>query len=174
MRSLFQSIKKILPQNSTSKPNEQVITEKYINKKLADNLSILKDVFGKTDDILYREFEFLNQKPYKVFICYLDGVVNEDYINVNILRPLMEPNSSPQHFDQSNLPTLIRNRIIHTADIQELKMIDQVIDSVLIGKTVLFIDGFDSALAMSTQGFETRNVSEPDTESSVRGSREGF
>ncbi|MEH7118964.1 spore germination protein [Neobacillus vireti] len=175
MRSLFQSLKKIMPQNLPSKPNKQVVTtEKYIDKNLEENLTLLKNIFRKTDDILYREFEFLNQKTYKVFICYLDGIVNDDYINLNILKPLMEPNFSTQHFDQSSLPTIIRNRILHTTDIQELKKIDQVIDSVLTGKTVLFIDGFDSALAMSTQGFETRNVTEPDTESSVRGSREGF
>jgi len=175
MRSLFQSLKKIIPQNLSSKPNEQgVITSEYIDKNLAENLSLLKKSFGKTDDILYREFEFVNQKTYKVFICYLDGIVNDDYINLNILKPLMESHFSTQHFDQSSLLTTIRNRILHTTDIQELKKIDQVINSVLIGKTVLFIDGFNAALAMSTQGFETRNVSEPDTESSVRGSREGF
>jgi len=175
MRSLFQSLKKIIPQNLSSKPNKQVVTtDEYIDKSLEENLSLLKNIFRKTDDILYREFEILNQKTYKVFICYLDGLVNDDYINLHILKPLMEPNFSTQHFDQSSLLTITRNRILPTADIQELKKIDQVIDSVLTGKTVLFIDGFDSALAMSSQGFETRNVTEPDTESSVRGSREGF
>jgi spore germination protein KA len=49
-----------------------------------------------------------------------------------------------------------------------------VVECVLIGDTVLFIDGYEKALAVSTQGFAARNVDEPDTESSVRGPREGF
>jgi spore germination protein KA len=51
---------------------------------------------------------------------------------------------------------------------------DDAIENILSGQTVVFIDGFNSALQVSTQGFEARNVEQPDTESSVRGSREGF
>jgi spore germination protein KA len=51
---------------------------------------------------------------------------------------------------------------------------DDAIENILSGQTAIFIDGYNSALYVSTQGFEARNVEQPDTESSVRGSREGF
>ncbi|MFC4768504.1 spore germination protein [Effusibacillus consociatus] len=41
-------------------------------------------------------------------------------------------------------------------------------------KRLLFVDGFDTVLTIGTQGFEARNVQDPDTESVVRGPREGF
>ncbi|GAA3334180.1 hypothetical protein GCM10020331_101130 [Ectobacillus funiculus] len=45
---------------------------------------------------------------------------------------------------------------------------------VLSGQTVVFIHGCDTALAIETQGFESRSITEPDTEVTVRGPREGF
>jgi spore germination protein KA len=175
MLSLFKSLKKILPKKESSKQNEPVNkNNKRIDKNLAENLSSLKNIFGKTDDIKYREFESFYLHNQKIFICYLDGIVNEDYINKNIMRPLMEPNFSNTHSDESGFLNIAKNRIITMINIHDITTFDKAVESILSGETVLFIDGFSTALAMGTQGFESRNVDEPDTESSVRGSREGF
>ncbi|MFZ5944671.1 MAG: spore germination protein [Bacillota bacterium] len=39
---------------------------------------------------------------------------------------------------------------------------------------MLIIDGLTEALLISTQGWESRGITEPKTEAVVRGSREGF
>jgi spore germination protein KA len=171
----LKSLKKIQPPKKTTTPNEQIVEDgKGLNSDLAVNLSLLKDTFGKTDDVKYREFETFYHQPIKVFLCYLDGIVNENYINVNIMKPLLEPNFTNDTAGVESLLLVIKNRIIPTLNVQELSDMDKVVESILIGETVVFIDGFETALSFSTQGFESRNVSEPDTESSVRGSREGF
>jgi spore germination protein KA len=48
------------------------------------------------------------------------------------------------------------------------------LNGILSGKAALFIDGYDTVLLIEAQGFSSRNVTEPDTESVVRGPREGF
>ena len=171
----FKSLKKVKPPKKPSRPNEpNGKDEKSLDRNLTVNLSLLKNTFGKTDDVKYREFDTFYHQPIKVFICFLDGIVNENYINVNIMKPLLEPNFANNHAGVESLLQVVKNRIIPTLTIQELTDMEKVVESILIGETVLFIDGFETALAFSTQGFESRNVSEPDTESSVRGSREGF
>lgn len=158
-----------------SKINKQFVKDgNDIEKCIVDNLSSLKEVFGKTDDVLFKEFEVFFHEATKVFICFLDGMVNEDYINARILKPLMEPNFANDRSNGESLLTVIKKKVLTATTIQELKKMDTVVESVLSGETVLFIDGFNIAISVSTQGFESRSVEEPETESTVRGPRDGF
>ncbi|HEX3012437.1 MAG TPA: spore germination protein, partial [Syntrophomonadaceae bacterium] len=49
-----------------------------------------------------------------------------------------------------------------------------IIDELITGNTVFFMDGIDSALIIGSGGWKDRSVSEPSTESVVRGPRDGF
>lgn len=51
---------------------------------------------------------------------------------------------------------------------------DNIINGIVYGKTILFIDGFDEVLSINTIGWQTRSISEPQSETIVRGPREGF
>ena len=51
---------------------------------------------------------------------------------------------------------------------------DNIVFSVLSGPSVLFVDGFSSAILLDTRTYPTRGVSEPDTERVTLGSRDGF
>ena len=51
---------------------------------------------------------------------------------------------------------------------------DKIVFSVLSGPSVLFVDGFSSAILLDTRTYPTRGVSEPDTERVTLGSRDGF
>ncbi|GAA3334285.1 hypothetical protein GCM10020331_101650 [Ectobacillus funiculus] len=54
------------------------------------------------------------------------------------------------------------------------KKIQDIIDHVLSGDTVVLIDGVQQALFISLQQWDKRSVEEPSTEPVVRGLREGF
>ena len=49
-----------------------------------------------------------------------------------------------------------------------------LIDSVIRGDTVLFAEGIAEALIISSKGFKTRSLVEPDIEKTIRGPSEGF
>lgn len=51
---------------------------------------------------------------------------------------------------------------------------DAIIKNVLSGTSVLFIDGFDSAIILDTRSYPVRSIEEPDTEKVTQGSRDGF
>ncbi|MGO4887551.1 spore germination protein [Anaerobacillus sp. MEB173] len=171
----FRSKKKIQPNKcAKSQGNPQFDTFK-IEKDLVKNSDHLKGVLGKSADMKFREIELYFGTPINVFICFLDGLVNEDYMNLHIIKPLMEPNFAiPNNIGSEDFLAIVQKRILSTSSINKETSMNNVIESILSGQTVIFIDGHDSALLVSTQGFESRNVEEPDTESNVRGAREGF
>ena len=147
-----------------------------VNKSIDENLLRLKQIFGKSDDIKYREIEVYGESLNKVFICFLDGLVDEEFINMHIIKPLLEPNFQHVTNEPQNEDFLLtmNKRILSTLNIKEEEKIENAVDGILSGETAIFLDGYDKALIISTQGFEARGVEEPDTESTVRGPREGF
>ncbi|MBM7570464.1 spore germination protein [Aquibacillus albus] len=158
-----------------SKVNNHKNSQK-IEKKLESNLKTIQQTFKNSSDLQFREFEIYNAKPVKASICFIEGLVNEDYINLHIMKSLMEPNflHETKSLPANNLLTIVKNRGLSSSGMAEVQTMDEVINGVIVGETAVFIDGFKSALLLSTQGFESRNVEEPETEANVRGSREGF
>lgn len=51
---------------------------------------------------------------------------------------------------------------------------DQVFRNVLSGVTCMFIDGYDTCIAIDCRTYPARSVEEPDKDKSLRGSRDGF
>lgn len=169
------------------KSKQKQLTVPEVPKRLGDTYTIQKNIeinemnlkkfLGKSEDIVFREFEILTIKQTKVFICFINGLVNTQMVNECIVKPLIEdlPNdkydNNGAHHD---VIKTIKNRTLSVADLKEAQSMDQVIDAVLSGETALFIDGNHSAILISTQSFESRNVEEPETETVIRGPRDGF
>ena len=51
---------------------------------------------------------------------------------------------------------------------------DMIIRNILSGVTCLFIDGYESCIAIDCRTYPARGVEEPDKDKSLRGSRDGF
>jgi len=157
-----------------SQEKESVQNANMIDKNLENNISAIKNILGLNDDVKYREIDVFCQRTINVFIVFIDGLVKEKYIKDHIVKSLMEPDFINSNSIELDLLTSIKKRILSTATLQETQAMDVAVEYILAGETVIFIDGYDSALSVSTQGYEARKVEEPDTESSVRGPREGF
>ncbi|RKL66956.1 spore germination protein [Salipaludibacillus neizhouensis] len=178
MRNIFQVAKRIQSLKSSSKKENQKEQNnaRLIEKKIEINSRELHRVFKKSVDVKYRNLEVYDKTPVKVFISFINGLVNEEYINLHIMKPLMEPGffKETEKMISTDFFTNVKNKILSTSNMKEVNTIDDVIDGVLSGETVIFIDGYKSAFLVSTQGFESRSVEEPQTEANVRGPREGF
>jgi spore germination protein KA len=122
MRRLSRPLIKLGTKKKILKQSEKEVKDEHVlDTSIDNNQSSLKNIFGKTSDIIFREFEFFYQHPNKVIICYLDGIVSEDYINLNILKPLMEPNYVNHHSTNEDLFMIVKNRILTSLKIKELK-----------------------------------------------------
>lgn len=158
-----------------------------LGSNLAENMLVLKRLFGSSRDIVYRDFA-LAVLDVRAAVVYVDGLVESALVTQFVLRPLVGedlPGQSRERLAEAWARTKGTDRTqavllairdilpIHTA-VQPLWALPDVASAVTAGEAVLLIDGIEGALRIPARGFEERGVEEPDTETVIRGPRDGF
>ena len=156
-----------------TEPSES--TSINITRSLDKNLVIFKKIFGESTDIITREFTFGQEPASRAVLYFVDGLADKASINAHIIKPLMYD----KRFicESENGKTTLDSfeaSLLAVADVKHVSEIEELVNGCMSGDTILIIDGFDKALAISTRKWESRGVQEPQTEVVVRGPREGF
>lgn len=136
---------------------------------VAANKTFLEQTFKKSGDVLFNEFTTLSGVNF--LIVYIDGLVSKETLRRDVLNPFITKSKELQA--NALLDSNVLKRLI-AASIVETHKMSAVIDDVLNGNAAMFVDGVNTALLIDSRGFEKRSVAEPDTESVIRGPREGF
>jgi spore germination protein KA len=100
-------------------------------------------------------------------------MVNNEIVNENIIGPFLRADLSVG-IDEQNLVMELMQKVIVSDDVSAENDMTNIINSVLRGDTLLLLEHSDQALVISTKGFQTRPISEPDSAKVIRGPREGF
>jgi spore germination protein KA len=147
-----------------------------ITKVLQENEAYLKNTIGESFDIIYRHFQI----PFKnthALIVYVSGMVDTRVIDETILAPLMESMglSEPKQFmkKSGDISMLVESGVF-TSAVKTTTFWSEICDAISEGDTVLLVDQCAEALMLNTRKYESRAVSEPSTESEIRGPRDGF
>jgi spore germination protein KA len=115
----------------------------------------------------------IGKSKIQVLIVYINILVDATIVNDNVIRSLsFEARSG----NLANITLdMIKERIITVSDIKEETSFPNVLNRILAGDAVVFVQGAAKALIVSARGTQTaRQVTEPATESVIRGPREGF
>lgn len=142
-----------------------------IHLQLDTNLNILKDLFKNDSDLTIREFKIFGQS--RAALVYLSSIVDKTIINQDILKPLMDKNKSLA-ISQANAKQLIFEETIYQSEGREETQFDLVIEEILRGYTVVLIDSVPTAFLLETFDVTQRAISQPESEQTVRGPRDGF
>ncbi|CAG7653439.1 spore germination protein [Paenibacillus allorhizosphaerae] len=132
---------------------------------LEENKSYLDELFQDSSDFVIREFKI--QNSLNAIMFFIDGMVNTDLVN-DAMKSLMILEGEESLIDNITDTTLPVSQIQKTDNYSDLLL------SVLGGDTGLIVERNNKALMMGIRGMEKRSINEPDTESVVRGPREGF
>jgi spore germination protein KA len=157
--------------------HEKAVENGDIQKRVETNLATLKRLLGKSNDIIFREFNIGNKRITKAFICYIDGLGDKNLINEFITKALMidiHIVSPDRNLSSPDIFSALKEDVLSATELMETTTFDHVLDGILSGDTALFIDGSIKALLISARGGASRGIQEPDTEVVVRGPREGF
>lgn len=170
--------KKHQPPENNNKNSKSTLAESVgLNSRLEINLSQIKERFKGSVDVAYREFSLGFDLNKKAGLIYIDGLVSPEITNTTILKPLMFEllqNEELKNMEQRNFFEKIKSCALPNSGVREVTALQAVIEGILSGDTALLLDGFQTALLIGTRGWEARGVEEPQTEATVRGSREGF
>lgn len=126
-----------------------------IKKELQKNKQVMQEAFRDCGDIIMREFRIRGGEG-TLFLAYTDNIVNGDAI---------------QNFIMTNV--MARCEMQGTEGLLQ-SLMEEVFDAVLLGDTVLLMDGDDFALQASTKHFPTRGVNQAETEVVVQGPKDAF
>ncbi|WP_102029141.1 spore germination protein [Salirhabdus sp. Marseille-P4669] len=140
-----------------------------ITKSLNENVSNIKTMLGEPSDLTVRELTGKTSTQ-KCAILYIGGLVDEQLVQNNIIKTIQE------NLQKSDDPTIdhIYEAVIAIAGTKKAQTLDEVSYALLSGSTILYLDGYETALLISAKGGEKRSIDEPPSEALIRGPREGF
>ncbi|WP_099205259.1 spore germination protein [Scatolibacter rhodanostii] len=156
-------------------PEKKEITKDSVKKQLSSNVSNLKKRLSNSSDLKIHYFRTGKDGCYTGALAFIDGLVSNTLITESILRPLtVWEAQSEQEPDEEKLMDGVIEQALCSGEIEKILELPQAVAGCLSGDTVLFMEGCASALVISTKGWDKRSVSEPQSETVVRGPREGF
>ncbi|MRG84706.1 spore germination protein [Salinibacillus xinjiangensis] len=154
-----------------SQQMEQMKNQK-LEKRIQKNSSNLKEIFQNDSDFSFREFQLFGNTSAVAF--FISSLVDKEKINRDIIKPLQKEEKSKKESSKSPSTSSILNEVLYYCDGEMGSDMKAVIDALLHGKTVIFIDCEKEALFLDTFKPEKRGISQPETERVVRGPRDGF
>ncbi|MED4585166.1 spore germination protein [Brevibacillus choshinensis] len=134
------------------------VSDLQLTTDVEENVSLIQFQLGKCDDLVVRRFQ--NKEGNDCAIVFLDGMVDRNVISQFIITYMTTTDMTYEGPATNELEATDRLR--------------QVIRNILSGTAVLMIDGESQAYLNNTRGWDRRGVEEPQTESVVRGPRDGF
>lgn len=140
---------------------------------LKSNVDCMLAITKSPDDLIIRHFT-IGADHLPAALMFIDSLVDKDLVQSQVLKPLL------QHYENAKTDLFhqpvqrVVSEVLTSVDVEILETQEEVINTILGGDTVLFLNGSRQAVAIGSAGWKSRGVEEPSTESIIRGSREGF
>jgi hypothetical protein len=134
-----------------------------ILKSLQENTKQLKESFNDTTDFRVRKLKIGSSCSRMVHLIYLDGVINKDSLQENVITPLLD--STKETIKKYSLIEDVSENIIKTAEV----FVASEYKAILNGKTVILFEGIELGIIADTTQFKERNIEQAINERSPRG-----
>ncbi|MGM7722768.1 spore germination protein [Metabacillus sp. Hm71] len=148
-----------------------------ISTNLSENKERMKNVFSSCEDLNIFFWQYGPDLTYTAFSVYFETLVQEKSVNYmkESMQDLVPHEIGPATMISPKDVINFFNR--HGISAQNAVLVDsfeQAVDDILQGHIVIFFDGWEKVLSYSqAQQINMRDVTEPVTESVVKGPREG-
>ncbi len=161
--------------NSTENHNSVPKQEPKIKKQLSNNLDCLKEMLSGSSDLKIHPFRFGPDGKFTGTLAFIDGLVDNPTLTEAILRPIMSWRPDGKTLPEAQeLADVFAQVVLCAGDVKEASLLSELASGCLAGDTAVLLDGCAAGLVVSTKGWDKRSVTEPQSETVVRGPREGF
>lgn len=145
------------------------ILKDEISESAHENIEYLKNLFSDNADVILREF-YMGR--YNAGIAYIDGMSDKILLDNFVLETLMDPNTDIKNIKDDTEE--IKRKILTVSDVKSAAKFGDCINLMLSGEALLFIDGLSECYVIAARAFPARGVSEPASETVIRGARDSF
>ncbi|WP_419887934.1 spore germination protein [Neobacillus niacini] len=170
------------PKKRTFKKPQLLTPSKLVHQKentptsssLGETEQQIKEILGNNGDLKIKHFKIFGS--FSAACVYFSSLVNKDSINKDILRPLMY---EPEHLIGKEKPLaqlidIILTETLYHSEAKVGECLDDLIEFMLRGETVIIMDGLKEAIHIGTRKVDKRAIAQPETEQVILGPREGF
>ncbi|HKM43377.1 MAG TPA: spore germination protein, partial [Limnochordia bacterium] len=153
--------------------NKSRVTDR-LGTSLAANKKRLKTKYLKDDDtIVYRSIKTKEPHAAACLLVHSDDMSKHEFLSDYIVRPLVT-HSLPKGLRGQKLIQYLTEHIIQADGVATFTSFETLAEDVVAGAGVVLVEGCNVGIVVDSQGWVRRAVTEPKSESAVRGPREGF
>lgn len=146
--------------------------------KLASSLEAVDEelsrLLGQSTDLVRKRLQLGEHTELMVF--YIDGLIDNQLLHHSILYSLQEGRICDllEEENPDRKIDILSRRVLLAGDVTIVSDYAPFIHDLLSGNVMIMVEGSGEALRVGLPGWEGRNVSEPTSQSVVRGPMEGF
>jgi spore germination protein KA len=146
--------------------------DQALSSDLERNEQALRAALGDSFDLTFRRLRPSQDGP-RLMVIYIRQAVDERLLSEGLLEQLASPHF-PAGVHPPAIVTAIQERFAAVGTVQPVSRLSDAIDAVLGAHVLLLVDGAATALDLTMVDWPSRGVLEPETEVSIRGTRDGF
>lgn len=133
-----------------------------------------KDLSGNAD-VIMRELFIGGNENIDALLVYLMGNIDKKLLNDCVIKPLMTCNSlEDATLNGEKLKEHLVKKCLQTGSVSYEIDYEAAVQNIYAGKGLLLVNGIEGFLILTIGGGQERQISEPETEKRIRGTREGF
>lgn len=170
MSSFFSKDNEKTAQQQVEDRNE-AMKNLVLGDSLKKNVELVQKLFRDVDPLVLRFIQNDRDGSLKYCIFYWEGMVDPAIINDSVIKPLMLSDAAKP---SARLIDDLIQRVLLVNDAEKTNHLNKIISSVTYGEAILLAEGSNEAVILSTKGYPTRAIEEPENEKILCGPREGF
>ncbi|OYD06274.1 spore germination protein [Paludifilum halophilum] len=146
-----------------------------LNDDLESNIKQLKKELGYSPDLVVRSFDLGKNSDFRVAVVYMEGIVDEKVLNQWVMKTLMiDSGEFDQKISKEEALELIKKSALSVGNVESHRSWNQMIDALLNGQAIVLGEGWSEAISGDTTGGETKPITEPQSQTVVRGPKDSF
>jgi hypothetical protein len=131
----------------------------------------LQATVGVSPGIIVRKIT-IGSAAAPAMIAFLDGQIDDDILNRDTL--MLSELAGPSVPDSASLLTTLKEHVLAVGNLKTASKWSDIIPSIMLGMTMLAIDGVAEVILLDTTKFPSRSVSRSHSEPSIKGPQEAF
>ncbi|WP_442596071.1 spore germination protein [Neobacillus sp. D3-1R] len=168
IKNLF---KELFPNNQETRKDLLTVEPTYTSKNLLENKEKIIEIFSSSSDFSYQKIKFGTKEAY---LFFLQSMVDEKEINLRIHQNLKELNQAEKVVITDEDLESVRDKYFSALNYHYSNEFHHLAEDILNGHIILMIDRFEKALAFAIDNIEFRPISEPSTQTIIRGPKDSF
>lgn len=150
-----------------------------LSGRVDDDVEVLRDRLGASPDLIFRRFTVRAvSRSIPAALVYVEGLTASDQVEQQVLRPLMRPETpewpDPGAVAERDLGDWLISQAMPASQVKRKPTFDRLIGPLLSGDAILLVEGCRIGFVIGLRDPKQRSIGEPETETVIRGPRDGF